>query len=58
VAVRFELEFDSINGVPAKGASMIGPGPVVADGMVFANSGYGGSAAERATCCSRSVWSR
>jgi polyvinyl alcohol dehydrogenase (cytochrome) len=34
--------FESINGVPAKGASMIGPGPVIADGMVFANSGYGG----------------
>jgi polyvinyl alcohol dehydrogenase (cytochrome) len=35
-------EFETINGVPAKGASMIGPGPVVVDGMVFANSGYGG----------------
>ena len=35
-------EFESINGVPAKGASMIGPGPVVANGMVYVNSGYGG----------------
>ena len=35
-------EFETINGVPARGASMIGPGPVVANGMVFANSGYGG----------------
>jgi polyvinyl alcohol dehydrogenase (cytochrome) len=35
-------EFETINGVPAKGASMIGPGPVIANGMVFANSGYGG----------------
>jgi polyvinyl alcohol dehydrogenase (cytochrome) len=35
-------EFETINGVPAKGASMIGPGPVVANGMVFVNSGYGG----------------
>jgi polyvinyl alcohol dehydrogenase (cytochrome) len=34
-------EFESVNGVPAKGASMIGPGPVVANGMVFVNSGYG-----------------
>jgi len=35
-------EFETINGVPAKGASMIGPGPAIANGMVFANSGYGG----------------
>jgi polyvinyl alcohol dehydrogenase (cytochrome) len=35
-------EFGSINGVPAKGASLIGPGPVVAGGMVYINSGYGG----------------
>jgi polyvinyl alcohol dehydrogenase (cytochrome) len=35
-------EFGSINGVPAKGASLIGPGPVVAGGMVYVNSGYGG----------------
>ena len=35
-------DFESINGVPAKGASLIGPGPVVAGGMVYVNSGYGG----------------
>jgi len=35
-------EYESINGVPAKGASMIGPGPVVAGGMMYVNSGYGG----------------
>jgi polyvinyl alcohol dehydrogenase (cytochrome) len=34
-------EFTTVNGVPAKGASMIGPGPVVAGGMLFVNSGYG-----------------
>jgi polyvinyl alcohol dehydrogenase (cytochrome) len=34
-------DFTSVNGVPAKGASMIGPGPVVAGGMVFVSSGYG-----------------
>lgn len=32
--------FDTVNGVPAKGASMIGPGPVVVGGMLFLNSGY------------------
>ena len=35
-------EFESINGVPAKGASLIGPGPVIAGGMVYINWGYGG----------------
>ena len=34
-------EFTSVNGVAARGASMIGPGPVVAGGMVFVSSGYG-----------------
>jgi polyvinyl alcohol dehydrogenase (cytochrome) len=34
-------EFQTLNGVPAKGASMMGPGPVVAAGMVYAPSGYG-----------------
>jgi polyvinyl alcohol dehydrogenase (cytochrome) len=33
-------EFDAVNGVPAKGGSINGPGPVVAGGMVFTNSGY------------------
>ena len=31
----------SINEVPAKGASILGPGPTIANGMVFVSSGYG-----------------
>jgi polyvinyl alcohol dehydrogenase (cytochrome) len=34
-------EFPTVNGVPARGASMLGPGPAVAGGMVFVSSGYG-----------------
>jgi polyvinyl alcohol dehydrogenase (cytochrome) len=34
-------EFTAINGVPARGASMQGPGAAVANGMVYVNSGYG-----------------
>jgi polyvinyl alcohol dehydrogenase (cytochrome) len=33
--------FMAVNGVPATGASIGGPGPAVAAGMVFVNSGYG-----------------
>jgi polyvinyl alcohol dehydrogenase (cytochrome) len=33
--------FDTVNGVAARGASLIGPGPTVVGGMVFVNSGYG-----------------
>ena len=33
--------FDTVNGVPAKGASINGPGPVVVGGMLYINSGYG-----------------
>jgi polyvinyl alcohol dehydrogenase (cytochrome) len=33
--------FTTVNGVPAQGASINGPGPVVAGGMLFVNSGYG-----------------
>jgi len=33
--------FDTLNGVPARGASMHGPGPTVAGGRLFVNSGYG-----------------
>jgi polyvinyl alcohol dehydrogenase (cytochrome) len=36
-----EREFQTVNGVPAKGASMLGPGPTIAGGMVFVTSGYG-----------------
>ena len=34
-------DFDTVNGVPAKGASINESGPTVAAGMVFVNSGYG-----------------
>ena len=34
-------EFKTINGIPAKGASIIGPGPIVVGGMVYVASGYG-----------------
>jgi polyvinyl alcohol dehydrogenase (cytochrome) len=34
-------EFKTVNGVPARGASINGPGPVVVGGMLFVNSGYG-----------------
>jgi polyvinyl alcohol dehydrogenase (cytochrome) len=33
--------FATTNGVKAHGGSMIGPGPAIADGMVYVNSGYG-----------------
>ena len=33
--------FDTVNKVPAAGASIIGPGPVVVGGMLYVNSGYG-----------------
>ncbi len=34
-------EFSTVNGVEAKGASMLGPGPVIVAGMVYVGSGYG-----------------
>lgn len=34
-------EFPTVNGVKASGASINGPGPIVAGGMLFVNSGYG-----------------
>jgi polyvinyl alcohol dehydrogenase (cytochrome) len=34
-------EFDTVNGVAAKGASINGPGPTVVGGMLYINSGYG-----------------
>ena len=37
-------EFTTVNGVKATGASLEGAGPIVAGGMVFINSGYGGLA--------------
>src|SRR5262249_9666128 len=38
---RTNREFETVNGVKANGASMSGPGPVVAGGMLYVNSGYG-----------------
>ncbi|MBS1827962.1 MAG: PQQ-binding-like beta-propeller repeat protein [Acidobacteria bacterium] len=34
-------DFDTINGVKAKGGSLSATGPVLANGMMFVNSGYG-----------------
>jgi polyvinyl alcohol dehydrogenase (cytochrome) len=33
-------DFQTVNGVKARGGSMNGTGPVVAGGMVYTNSGY------------------
>ncbi len=33
--------FDAVNLVPAKGGSIDGPGPVIANGRLYVNSGYG-----------------
>jgi polyvinyl alcohol dehydrogenase (cytochrome) len=33
-------EFDTVNGVKARGGSIDGPGAVVVGGMVFVTSGY------------------
>ena len=30
-----------MNGVPGRGGAIDGPGPVIAGGLVFVNSGYG-----------------
>jgi polyvinyl alcohol dehydrogenase (cytochrome) len=35
-------EFTTVNGVKANGGSMDGPGPIVAGGLLYVNSGYGG----------------
>lgn len=35
------IEYQAVNGVKAKGGSLDGPGPVVAGGTVYVNSGYG-----------------
>lgn len=34
-------DFKSVNGVAAHGGVIDGPGPVIAGGMVYTNSGYG-----------------
>lgn len=33
--------FDPLNGVPARGASMMQAGPTIAGGMLYVNAGYG-----------------
>ena len=33
-------KYDTVNGIPANGGSLDGPGPVVVGGTVFVNSGY------------------
>jgi polyvinyl alcohol dehydrogenase (cytochrome) len=35
-------EFETVNGVPAHGASISGAGPAIVGGMLYINSGYGG----------------
>jgi polyvinyl alcohol dehydrogenase (cytochrome) len=35
-------EFETVNGVTATGGGLEGPGPIVAGGMLYVNSGYGG----------------
>lgn len=34
-------EYPFIQGIPARGGSLDGPAPVIADGMLYVNSGYG-----------------
>ncbi len=34
-------EFTTVNGVPGRGGAIDGPGPVIAGGFVYVNSGYG-----------------
>ena len=33
-------EYQTVNGVPGRGGSIDGPGPVIGGGRVFVNSGY------------------
>ncbi len=35
-----ERSYQTVNGVEGRGGSLDGPGPVIAGGMIFANSGY------------------
>ena len=34
------VSYDTVNGVPARGGSLDGPGPVIGEGLLFVNSGY------------------
>ena len=48
-------EYSTVNGVAAKGGGINGPGPTVAGGMLFMDSGYTELGdALRGTCCSPS----
>jgi polyvinyl alcohol dehydrogenase (cytochrome) len=33
-------DYVTVNGVPARGGAMDGPGPIIVDGMLYVNSGY------------------
>ena len=32
--------YSTVNGIPARGGSLDGAGPVIVDGMIYVNSGY------------------
>jgi polyvinyl alcohol dehydrogenase (cytochrome) len=34
-------DYEAVNGIKARGGSLDGPAPVIADGMLYVNSGYG-----------------
>ena len=34
-------DYETVNGQKARGGSLDGPGPVIAGGMLYVNSGYG-----------------
>jgi polyvinyl alcohol dehydrogenase (cytochrome) len=39
-AVDTAQDYVTVNGVPARGGAIDGPGPTIADGMLYVNSGY------------------
>jgi polyvinyl alcohol dehydrogenase (cytochrome) len=39
-AVDTARDYATVNGVPARGGAMDGPGPTIVDGMLYVNSGY------------------
>jgi polyvinyl alcohol dehydrogenase (cytochrome) len=41
MGLRYVRDFLTVNGVPAHGGAINGPGPTIAGGMLFVNSGYG-----------------
>ena len=45
--------FPTINGVEGKGGGINGPGPVIAGGILYVNSGYGAIGGIPGTCFSR-----